>query len=226
MVFKSEKWDELERLRDEVQELFGSEDPDHKLQRIVSRMNRIVELDPTDKFALFWLGKLWYQLEVYETALKFIEKLIKLDENYSSALIYKGNILTELKKEKEALECYDKLIKADSSYEPAYYNKGATLHNLGQYKEALECYERYVELDKNNSNDPDFLINKCKTLFRLGQNNDAIICYDRAIEMDSSLKFNMYPDPKINFKKIRIRRCGSLCNVIRFVVRCFSKSRP
>ena len=167
MVFKSEKWDELERLRGEVQELFNSEDPDHKYQRIVSRMNRIVELDPTDKFALFWLGKLWYKLEVYETALKFIEKLIKLDENYSSVLIYKGSILTELKKEKEA----------------------------------LECYERYVELDKDNSNDPDFLINKCKTLFRLGRNDDAIICYDRAIKLDSSLKFSMYPDPKINFKK-------------------------
>ena len=54
---------------------------------------------------------------------------------------------------------------------------------------------------KNISEDPALLINKCKTLLRLGRNDDAIICYDRAIELDGSLKFNIYPDPKINYRK-------------------------
>ena len=103
MVFKSERWDELEKLRTDVEKLFESVSGDNRLSEIKSKMERIVVLDPTDKIALFWLGNFWYKFGIYEKALTYIEKVIKLDENHTSALFCKGNILTELKKEKEAL---------------------------------------------------------------------------------------------------------------------------
>ena len=103
MDFKSEKWDELERLRDEVQELFESQNVDHYHARMKTRLERIVELDPTDKVALFWLGDFQHKLENYEKALDYFDKIIALDENHMYAWFHKGMILSETEKEEDAI---------------------------------------------------------------------------------------------------------------------------
>ena len=210
MDFKSEKWDELERLRDEVRELFESENVDHYHARMKTRLERILELDPTDKVALFWLGDFQYKfLENYEKALDYFEKLIKLDENHMHAWFYKGMILSETEKCEDAIKCYDKVMLMDEPPDETWFNKGVALHNLGKYKQALECYDQYMKYDDKNQNDSSVLINKSVTLLELGKNNEAIIYYDRAIKLDSSLKKHMErPKPKMRSWKRILRQVG------------------
>ena len=209
MGFKSKKWDELERLRDEVQELFESETAVHKIKRMKTRLERILELDPTDKIALFWLGDFWYKLGNYEKALGYFEKTIKLDENHTYAWFYKGMILNETEKYKDAIKIYDKIMLMDEPPDETWFNKGVALHNLEKYKQALECYEQYLKYDEKNQNDPKALIYKSEVLLELGKNDDAIICYDRAVKLDSSMKKYMErPKPKMGLGKRALRQIG------------------
>ena len=209
MDFKNKKWDELERLRDEVNELSKSKNVDHKMIRMKTRLERIVELDPTDKIALFWLGDFWFQWELYEKALGHFEKTIKLDENHTYAWFYKSMILNETEKYKDAIKIFDKIMLMDEPPDETWFNKGVALHNLEKYKQALKCYEQYLKYDEKNQNDPKALIYKSEVLLELGKNDDAIICYDRAVKLDSSMKKYMErPKPKIKLGKRVLRHAG------------------
>ena len=209
MDFKSEKWDELERLRDEVQELFESENVDHYYARMKTRLERIVELDPTDKVALFWLGDFQHKLENYEKALDYFDKIIALDENHMYAWFHKGMILSETEKEEDAIKCYDKVMLMDEPPDQTWFNKGVALHNLEKYKQALECYEQYMKYDEEHHNDLDVLTLKSAALLELGKNDEAIIYYDRAVKLDSSLKTRMErPKPKMRLWKRALRQIG------------------
>ena len=53
-----------------------SQNVDHYHARMKTRLERIVELDPTDKVALFWLGDFQHKLENYEKALDYFDKII------------------------------------------------------------------------------------------------------------------------------------------------------
>jgi len=210
VVFKSEKWDELERLRDEVQELFESENVDHYHARMKTRLERILELDPTDKVALFWLGYFQYKIiQNYEKAHDYFERIIKLDENHMHAWFYKGMILSETEKCEDAIKCYDKVMLMDEPPDQTWFNKGVALHNLGKYKQALECYEQYMKYDEEHHNDLDVLTLKSAALLELGKNDEAIIYYDRAVKLDSSLKTRMErPKPKMRLWKRVLRQIG------------------
>jgi len=207
--FKSEKWDELERLRDEVQELFELQNVDHYHARMKTRLERIVELDPTDKVALFWLGDFQHKLENYEKALDYFDKIIALDENHMYAWFHKGMILSETEKEEDAIKCYDKVMLMDEPPDQTWFNKGVALHNLEKYKQALECYEQYMKYDEEHHNDLDVLTLKSAALLELGKNDEAIIYYDRAVKLDSSLKTRMErPKPKMRLWKRALRQIG------------------
>ena len=209
MDFKSKKWDELERLRDEVQELFESKNVDHYHARMKTRLERIVELDPTDKVALFWLGDFYHKLEIYEKALGYFEKIIKLDENHMYAWFHKGMILSETEKCEDAIKCYDKVMLMDEPPDQTWFNKGIALHSLGKYKQALECYEQYMKYDEEYHNDLDVLTLKSAALLELGKNDEAIVYYDRAVKLDSSLKTRMErPKPKMRLWKRVLRQIG------------------
>ncbi len=209
MDFKSKKWDELERLRDEVQELFESKNVDHYHARMKTRLERIVELDPTDKVALFWLGDFYHKLEIYEKALGYFEKIIKLDENHMYAWFHKGMILSETEKCEDAIKCYDKVMLMDEPPDQTWFNKGVALHILGKYKQALECYEQYMKYDEKHHNDLDVLTLKSAALLELGKNDEARIYYDRAVKLDSSLKTRMErPKPKMRLWKRVLRQIG------------------
>ena len=211
MDFKSEKWDELERLRDEVQELFESQNVDHYHARMKTRLERIVELDPTDKVALFWLGDFQLKfLENYEKALDYFERIIKLDQNNMHAWFNKGMILSETEKCEDAIKCYDKVMLMDEPPDETWFNKGVALHNLEKYKQALECYEQYMKYDEEHHNDLDVLTLKSAALLELGRNDEAIIYYDRAVKLDSSLKTRMErPKPKMRLWKRVLRNAGT-----------------
>ena len=209
MGFKSKKWDELERLRDEVQELFELQNVDHYHARMKTRLERIVELDPTDKVALFWLGDFQHKLENYEKALDYFDKIIALDENHMYAWFHKGMILSETEKEEDAIKCYDKVMLMDEPPDQTWFNKGVALHNLEKYKQALECYEQYMKYDEEHHNDLDVLTLRSHALLELGENDEAIIYYDRAVKLDSSLKTRMErPKPKMRLWKRALHQIG------------------
>ena len=207
MDFKSKKWDELERLRDEVQELFESETVEHKWQRIVSRLKRIIELEPTDRIALYHLGVFWYRVGLPEKALNFFEKVIKLDENHMNALFFKGMILIDMEKDKEAIKYFDKIMLMHEPPDETWFNKGVALQNSGKFAEALKHYDQYLNFDEENQNDADALLNKSAVLLALGKNDEAITFYDRAVSLDESLRKTMErPKPKMRLWKRILRR--------------------
>ena len=130
MSSRNKKWDELERLRNEAQDLYESNSAQHKWTRIRTKLEKIIELDPTDKIALFHLGNFWYKIGLSEKALTFFEKIIRLDENHMNAWFYKGLVLIYMEEDKEAVKCFDKVILMHEPPNEAWLNKGIALHNM------------------------------------------------------------------------------------------------
>jgi len=207
LSFRNKKWDELERLRDEVQDLYESDSTKHKWTRIKTRLEKILELNPTDKIALYHLGVFWYRIGLDEKALTFFEKVIKLDENHMNALFFKGMILIDMEKDKEAIKYFDKIMLMHEPPDETWFNKGVALQNSGKFAEALKHYDQYLNFDEENQNDADALLNKSAVLLALGKNDEAITFYDRAVSLDESLRKTMErPKPKMRLWKRILRR--------------------
>jgi len=237
--FIGKKWDEREKLQDEIQKLQDeywamlyanhlkngpNRETPNEIVELISLLERIVELDPTDNFAWRALAKWWYDLEELENAIKCLDRAIENDENDGWVWMQKGEMLCVLDEE-EAIKCFDKLIRlcqihdkderlcpdhdfagccpfTNEMLSECWFYKGLSLQNLGKYKDALECYDQCIAIDEEYNNDTNLLISKSEALLELGKNDDAIICYDRAVILDRSLKKSMVrPKPKMRLWK-------------------------
>ena len=125
MDFIGKKWDEREKLQDEIQNLWReywgmlyanhlkngpNRETPNEIVELISLLERIVELDPTDNLAWRALAKWWYDLDELENAIKCLDRAIENDENDGWAWMQKAEMLCVLDEE-EAIKCFDKLIR-------------------------------------------------------------------------------------------------------------------
>ena len=62
MSYKKDKWDELERLRDQIQFLNDCRLDPPRYEERLSILNRILELDPQDKHSWMFKGDVLFEL--------------------------------------------------------------------------------------------------------------------------------------------------------------------
>ena len=202
MSYKKDKWDELERLRDQIQFLNDCRLDPPRYQEKLSILNRILELDPQDKHSWMSKGDILFELAregfydkldayrknlAYES-LQSHENALEIDSDFIWALLGKGNTLMLLSKFEGAIRCYDKIMgmdkimEIDEPVDIVWFNKGLALQNLKKYDEALKCFDIFSSLEEENKTDQEMLYRKYQTLMMMGRKKEAIACYELAFD--------------------------------------------
>ena len=202
MSYKKDKWDELERLREQI--LFLNDcrlDPPRYEEKLLI-LNRILELDPQDKHSWMSKGDILFELAregVYDKldadrknlayeSLQSHENALEIDSDFIWALLGKGNTLMLLSKFEGAIRCYDKIMEMDKIREMdepvdiVWFNKGLALQSLKKYDEALKCYDIFFSLEEEHKTDQELLYRKYQTLMMMGRKKEAIACYELAFD--------------------------------------------
>ncbi|MHC4267309.1 MAG: tetratricopeptide repeat protein [Planctomycetota bacterium] len=128
----------------------------------------------TNKFACYFLGKCYQELEDYENALHFFERS-KLTEEEEFHIQIDIAATQRLSGDFQgALKLIQKLSKGNDDEANLHYQWAHCLDNLGEYEEALTHYNRALEIDPCHSN----------SLFRLA--------YDYDLNGDDEKAFEYY----------------------------------
>ena len=134
----------------------------------ITRFKLAVTLDPADTLGLLQLGKTYYKIHEYQSAVTWLEKVGGNDPNYNEAQFYLG------------LSAFygNQLDKAESAFRTLASRLPLTevFNNLGVVSArrgedgALEYFERTVRTDPN---DPDYHFNLAVELFHKGDSRSA-----------------------------------------------------
>ena len=198
MSYKKDKWDELERLRDQIQFMNDCRLDPPRYEEKLSILNRILELDPQDKYSWMSKGDILFELAregfhdkleadkknlAYES-LQSYENALEIDSDFIWAVLGKGNVLILLSKFEGAIRCYDKIMEMDEPVDIVWFNKGLALQNLKKYDEALKCFDIFSSLEEENKTDQEMLYRKYQTVMMMGRKKEAIACYELAFDSE------------------------------------------
>ncbi len=133
----------------------------------------------TNKFACYFLGKCYQELEDYENALHFFERSKLTDEEEFHIQIDIAETQRMSGDFQGALKLIQKLSKGHDNEANLHFQWAHCLDNLGEYEEALTHYNRALEINPSHSN----------SLFRLaydydlnGDDEKALEYYKKCIE--------------------------------------------
>lgn len=93
------------------------------------------------------LGKAFFGLEDYESALKEFDKVIEKDAGYKWGYQERGKTHEKLGNEQLAIKDFDKVIEIDANYKWAYHERGKVYLKLNEHALALESFEKVIEID-------------------------------------------------------------------------------
>ena len=96
---------------------------------------------------LFLLGKTYWQMEEYQTAINYFDRYINEEIETSgedwvdvNTFLYKGICLYRLGKYEKALEAFEKGIRFNKRFPEAYFHAGKTLLELGKNLQACDYF--------------------------------------------------------------------------------------
>ncbi|MGN0013803.1 MAG: tetratricopeptide repeat protein [Candidatus Gastranaerophilaceae bacterium] len=109
---------------------------------------------------LFNIAVCKFQLNEYETSLKYIEKALTIRNHFPEAMVVKGACLAKLEREDECLNCFNTSKNGNENNFQYYAYWGMALQHFGHYSEAKEKFLQAFELNRED----EFV------LFNLGEN--------------------------------------------------------
>jgi len=93
------------------------------------------------------LGKAFFGLEDYESALKEFDKVVEEDAGYKWGYQERGKTHEKIGNDQLAIKDFEKVIEIDPNYKWAYHEKGKVYLKLNEYVSALESFEKVIEID-------------------------------------------------------------------------------
>ncbi|MCX8028947.1 MAG: tetratricopeptide repeat protein [Brevinematales bacterium] len=143
----------------------------------------IVKMDPNDYKAMFNIGKIFYDRNMKDNALNYLNKAVKINSSFSDAWFYIGKIHIDSNRYAEAMNAFINCIKADPKNYEAHYNLGLIYKSMNNISKALQEFEIAERSTDNNL--------KIKTIYQIGLIAFDSGNYDKAIgEFQRALKFS------------------------------------
>ena len=93
------------------------------------------------------LGKAFFGLEDYESALKEFDKVVEEDAGYKWGYQERGKTHEKIGNDQLAIKDFEKVNEIDPNYKWAYHEKGKVYLKLNEYVSALESFEKVIEID-------------------------------------------------------------------------------
>ena len=199
--FPTNKWDKLEKLWDEYNELI---EQDKSNEEILEKLTEIVKISPNQTGTWRIMGFFLWGLNRNDEAIEAFDRAIQLNVRNVLAWHYKGLVLLiDFEKFGESLECFEKVMQYDEKHVDARYYTAVALAGLKRKDEAIECCDEMMELAGNTS---EAWARKADLLQNMNRKKKAIECYDEAIKLDREniklwrLKYEILSELK-NFQK-------------------------
>jgi predicted O-linked N-acetylglucosamine transferase (SPINDLY family) len=122
-----------------------------RYEQATNYLNKSIQQDPKNIFAINALGKALSSLGKHFEALSAFDQVNILNPNYPDAFNDKGVELSKIGKFKEAISCFKSAIKLDAMYADAYLNYGVALYFIKKYKQAVVSFDNVIKLDPHSS---------------------------------------------------------------------------
>jgi len=110
-------------------------------------LNGFIDKNPYSEVAWHQLGRQYYAINNYESALRAFDYATLIDENFLGAFLEKGKSLEKLKRYEEAIDCYNTTMELDDPTSFALLRVGKCYERLGNHEKALKYYLKTVHED-------------------------------------------------------------------------------
>jgi protein O-GlcNAc transferase len=138
----------------------------------------ILQLEPKNIDALYWLAVVSFQRGHIVAALESIGKAIAIKPTHVNSHVVMGNFMHGLKRHEEALEAYRRALELKPDFAEVIYNRSLVLHELDRDDEALANCDRALLFKPDYV---DALLVRGSVLRKPGRREEALASYDRAL---------------------------------------------
>ena len=151
-----------------------------KLQEAADQFEIVLQFYPENPKALYYMGKIYYELNNYDLSLSYYEKALGANINDSLSTLAIGMIYYQEKNMEKAMEYYNMAIEGAPFYGLAYYNRGTLYGQVKRYDLSLADLTKSIELDKTN---PNAYLNRGLAYYYLKQMDNACKDWHKAADM-------------------------------------------
>ncbi len=152
-----------------------------RLQEAEQIYRQILNADPNNADAYYFLGVIALQVGKFDIAIQFIKKAIKIVPNIPVCYSNLGIALKGLGRVHEAIANYKKAISINPDFADAHNNLGIALKSLGRLNETIASYKNAISINPNFS---EAHCNLGNALRELGQLEEAVASYGKAISIN------------------------------------------
>lgn len=188
--------------------------------------NEAAALSPRDSGIHIKTGKCYFELDQYETALKFFKRIIDEEKNAENCFYY-ATANYYMKNYDIALKYAETAAKLDPMNEYYHINKGIIEFDAGKTKESLISFERSLEINEDLARVKFY---KARSLFYLNRYDEALPIVTGLIKKEPKDPLLRYALGAIYMKKAKSKfstNYGGLLNeaIIQFK-NCVSNCQP
>jgi FkbM family methyltransferase len=173
-----------------------------KLAEAEAVYRHMVQHDPRQVEALFWLALLADQAGKPQDSIHYYEQVLALQPNSAEAHGNLGSVLLKLGKVEEAIAHHRRALALMPENAKAHYNLAIALYEQKQDLEAIALYRQAIALQPDYANAHH---NLGMALYRQGQPEEAIACYRQAVQLEpnhasahNSLAVSLYQQNKLD----------------------------
>jgi len=179
-------------------------------QEAILYLNKYINKNPYSEIAWHQLGRLYYGVKEYESAIRAFDYATLIDEEFLGAFMEKAKALERLKKYDLAIESYNRTIELDDATSYALLRIGKCYEKLGNKVLALKYFNKTVHedplLDKGWIAITDFYVrqkNFQKALFfvnkALAIDNQNKLYWKRFAAINKHM--NLFEEAEFGFRK-------------------------
>lgn len=119
--------------------------------RALAILLRVVELDPTDAFSWYLVGRGYMTHKLYNKAYESYQHAVRRDSRNPSFWFSIGYLYQQTHQHRDALDAYIRAIHINSRMVEVWWNLGILYESCNnQAGDALDAYQRVLELDPTN----------------------------------------------------------------------------
>jgi tetratricopeptide (TPR) repeat protein len=116
-------------------------------QEAITYINKYIDKNPYSEIAWHQLGRLYYGVKEYESAIRAFDYATLIDDEFLGAFMEKAKALERLKKYELAIESYNRTIELDDATSYALLRIGKCYEKLGNKVLALKYFNKTVHED-------------------------------------------------------------------------------
>nr|WP_315159034.1 tetratricopeptide repeat protein [uncultured Flavobacterium sp.] len=116
-------------------------------QEAITYLNKYINKNPYSEIAWHQLGRLFYGVKEYESAIRAFDYATLIDEEFLGAFMEKAKALERLKKYDLAIESYNRTLELDDATSYALLRIGKCYEKLGNKVLALKFFNKTVHED-------------------------------------------------------------------------------